>query len=65
MNAAQAVILIGGSLAMMSAMIACLIRANRREKEIIARRHQEWIAGGSNPDEKPNFFSGNLGGGSG
>ena len=62
MNAAQAVIVIGGFLVLMSAMIALMIRVNRREKETIERRYEEWIAGGSDPDEKPNFFSGNAGG---
>ena len=43
-------------------MVAWMVRANRREHEIMARRHEEWMANGSNPDEKPNFFSGNSGG---
>jgi hypothetical protein len=65
MNAVQAVILIGGFAGLMWAMVSWMMRANRREKEIIERRHNEWVARGSDPDEKPNFFSGNLGGGSG
>jgi hypothetical protein len=62
MNATHAVILIGGSFLLMWAMVAWMLRANKREKEVIERRHQEWIAAGSNPDEKPNFFSGSAGG---
>lgn len=64
MNAAQAVIVIGGFLVLTWAMIAWMSRANRREKEIMERRHHEWIAGGSIPEEQPNFYTGS-GGGSG
>ena len=53
--------MIGGSLAMMSAMIAWMIRANKSEQQLMARRYEEWIAGGSIPDEEPNFFLGNGG----
>lgn len=63
MTAAQTVILIGGFLLLMSAMIAWMARANRHEKEIIERRHRAWIARGSIPEEKPNFYSGFGGGG--
>ncbi len=62
MNAAQAVIVIGGFAVLMWAMIAWMSRVSRREKEIMERRHEEWIAGGAIPEEKPNFFSGNPGG---
>jgi hypothetical protein len=62
MNAAQAVIVIGGFLVLMSVMVVLMIRINRREREIMERRHEEWIARGSIPEEKPNFFSGNPGG---
>ena len=63
MDAAQAVILIAGSLAMMSAMIAWMSRVTKSEQQLMARRHEEWIAGGSIPDEKPNFHT--CSGGSG
>ena len=63
MNAAQAIILIGGSVVMMSAMIAWMIRANNSEQQLMARRYEEWIAGGSIPEEKPNFYTGSGGSG--
>ncbi len=65
MNAAQAVILIGGSLAMLSALIAWMQRANKREQQLMQRRYEEWIANGSIPEEKPNFFMGSSGGSGG
>jgi signal recognition particle GTPase len=62
MTVVQAVVVIGGSLALMSLMIAGMARANNHERQVIERRHAERIANGSNPDEKPNFFSGSGGG---
>ncbi len=61
MNAAQVVILIGGSLAMLSALIAWMHGANKREQRLMQRRYEEWIANGSIPEEKPNFFMGSAG----
>jgi hypothetical protein len=62
MIAIQAFLVIAGFGGLGWAMVAWMVRANRREHEIMARRHEEWMANGSNPDEKPNFFSGNSGG---
>lgn len=61
MTAAQAVILVAGSLVLLTAMIALMIRANNRETAIMQRRCDEWIANGSHPDEEPNFFTGSSG----
>ena len=62
MIAMQAVLVIAGFGGAMWAMVAWMIRSNRREQEIMDRRRQEWIEGGSHPDEEPKFFSGNSGG---
>jgi hypothetical protein len=58
MNAAQMAIVIGVSLVLLTAIIAVMSRANRRERRRIERRHADWIAEGSNPEEKPNFYAG-------
>ena len=58
MTAAQAVILIGGFLVLLSGMIALMIRVIKREKQSMQRPQEEWIARGSIPEEKPNFYSG-------
>lgn len=65
MTAAQAVILVGGALVFIAAMVALMTRANNREHRIMQRRRQEWIANGSIPDEEPNFYTGTGGGGGG
>jgi hypothetical protein len=61
MTTAQAVIVVGGSLLLMTPMTAIMIRANQRERRYIERRRQEWIDGGRIPEEEPNFYSGNGG----
>jgi hypothetical protein len=58
MTAAQMAIAIGGTLALLTAMVTMMGRANQRERRIIERRYAEWIAGGSIPEEKPNFYAG-------
>jgi hypothetical protein len=65
MTAVQAVIVVGGSILLLTPMIALMIRANQSERRSIERRWAEWIAGGRIPEEKPNFFSGSGDGGSG
>lgn len=60
----QAILVISGFGCVMWAMVAWMVRANKREQEIMDRRRQEWIANGSDPDEEPNFYTG-FGGGSG
>jgi hypothetical protein len=65
MTAAHAIIVIGGSFLLMSAMIGWMRRANKREQQLMARRTEEWIANGSPPDEKPNFYTGSAGSGGG
>ena len=61
MNTAQAVIVVGGSLVLLTAMIAAMIRAIRSERQQMERRREEWIAGGCVPEDKPNFYSGSGG----
>jgi hypothetical protein len=63
MTAAEVVIVTGGSLVLMSLMTALTHRVNKGEQRTIERRHQEWVANGSIPEEKPNFYSGNACGG--
>jgi hypothetical protein len=59
MTAIQAVIVVGGSFLLLTALIALMIRANQSERRYIERRREEWIAGGRIPEEKPpNFYSG-------
>jgi tRNA A37 N6-isopentenylltransferase MiaA len=58
MTAVQAVIVVGGSLLLLTAMIAGMIRANQSERRYMERRREEWIAGGRIPEEEPNFYSG-------
>ena len=62
MNAIEVAIVVAGTLMVAAAMIAVMVRINQSERRLMDRRHEEWIAGGSVPEEKPNFFSGNLGG---
>jgi hypothetical protein len=49
MIAIQAFLVIAGFGGLVWAMVAWMVRANRREHEIMARRHEEWMANGSNP----------------
>ena len=63
MTAVQAVIVVGGSLLLMTPVIALMIRANQSERRYMERR-AEWIAGGRIPEEKPNFYSGSGSSGS-
>jgi hypothetical protein len=65
MTAIQAVSVVGGSLLLVTAMIALMVRANRSERRYMQRRRAEWIAGGRIPEEEPNFFSGSGGGSTG
>jgi hypothetical protein len=61
MNAVQAVISVCGSLGLATAMIAMMIRANRSERRSMERRREVWIAGGCEPKDRPNFYSGSGG----
>ena len=47
-----------GTLLVAMAMIAVMVRINQSERRLMRRRHEEWIAGGSVPEEKPNFLFG-------
>ena len=58
MTAVQGVILVGGSLLLTTPVIAWMVRVNQSERRHMERRWAEWIAGGSIPEEKPNFYSG-------
>ena len=64
MTAIQAVIVVGGSFLVLTAMIALMVRANTSERRYMQRRRAEWIANGRIPEEEPNFFSGSDGGSS-
>ena len=64
MTAIQAVIIVGGSFLLITAMITLMVRANQRERRYMQHRRAEWIAGGRSPGDEPNFYSGS-GGGSG
>ena len=57
MNAGQAVIVVGGSLLLLTAMIAAMIRANQRERRHMEYRREEWVARGSIPEEEPKFYA--------
>lgn len=58
-------VLTGGAFLAIVATIRWMIRANQAEKRSMERRYQEWVDGGSIPEDKPNFFSGNETGTSG
>jgi uncharacterized protein (DUF305 family) len=58
MNTAQAVLVAGGSLMLLLAMIAAMIRANRSERRQMEHQREEWIAEGKVPEDEPNFYSG-------
>jgi hypothetical protein len=64
MTAIQGLVVIGGSLVFITAMIVVMGRINERERRYMQRRSAEWIAGGRIPEEEPNFFSGSGGGSS-
>jgi hypothetical protein len=64
MTAIQGVIVIGGSLLLITAMIVVMARINARERRSMERRRAEWIANGRVPADKPNFYSGSGGGSS-
>jgi hypothetical protein len=61
MNACQALILVGGSLALLTAAFAVMIRLNESERRQMERRREAWIADGCIPEDQPNFYSGNAG----
>jgi hypothetical protein len=61
MTAVQAVIVVGGSLVLLTVMIRAMMRAIRNERQHIERRREEWISRGSIPEEEPNFFFGSGG----
>jgi hypothetical protein len=61
MTAIQGVIIVGGSILVLTPLLALMVRANRSERRHMERRWAEWVAGGSIPEEKPNFYSGGGG----
>ena len=58
MTVEGAVIVIGGSILLLVAMIALMRRANQVERRSMERRRQEWIDAGRLPGDEPNFYSG-------
>jgi hypothetical protein len=46
MTVSQAVIVIGGSLLLLTAMITLMVRATQSERRYMQRRRAEWIVGG-------------------
>ena len=58
MTVDQAVIVIGGSFLLLTAMITMMRRANQAERRSMERRRQEWIDAGGNPEEEPDFYAG-------
>lgn len=58
MTAEHTVIIIGGSILLMAAMIIWMKRANEAERRSMERRRQEWIDAGRIPEEKPIFYAG-------
>ena len=57
MNAGQAVIVVGGSLLLLTAMIAAMIRATQSQRRNMEHRREEWVARGSIPEEEPKFYA--------
>lgn len=49
-------ILLTGSLVLSIGVSVVMVRFERRQRQVIARRRAAWIAGGSIPDEEPRFF---------
>jgi hypothetical protein len=58
MSSGQAVLIVIVSLVIIASMTAVMIGVNQSERRIMQRRRQEWIARGSLPEEKPNFYVG-------
>ena len=65
MTAVQVVIVVGGSLLLLTLMITLMSWANQRERRYMERRRAEWIAGGRIPEESRSFIQAGSGGGSG
>jgi hypothetical protein len=65
MTAVQAMLLIVGSGALIIGMAGWMARVNAGERQMMARRRQEWIDNGSVPDDEPKFYSGPPGGNGG
>jgi heme O synthase-like polyprenyltransferase len=63
MTPVHAVIVIGGSVLILTASIAMMHWANQSERRVMERRRAEWIAGGRVPEEEPNFYTGSGGSG--
>jgi hypothetical protein len=63
MTAVQAAVVVGGSFLFLTPVIALMTRANQSERRHMERRRAEWVAGGSIPEEEPNFYSGFSGSG--
>ncbi len=57
--AVENAVLTVGAVAAIAATIRWMIRADQAEKRSMERRYREWVNGGSVPEDKPNFFSGN------
>jgi hypothetical protein len=58
MTTAQAALVAGGSLVLLTMMIAAMIRLNRSERRLMQRRREAWITEGRVPEDEPNFYSG-------
>jgi hypothetical protein len=58
MTTAQAALVAGGSLVLLTMMIAAMTRLNRSERRLMQRRREAWIAEGRVPEDEPNFYSG-------
>lgn len=53
--------LTGGGLALIAVAFTVMIRINRKERLVMERRRAAWIAAGSIPEDRPNFYSGSGG----
>ena len=62
MTALQAAIVVCGSLLLLTAMCAAMLRATESQRRSMQRRREAWIAGGSIPEEEPNFYACSVGG---
>ena len=49
-------VLAGAALLGMIAAVRWMMHATRSEQRRMQQRHQEWVDGGSVPEEKPNFY---------
>ncbi|MGA9375132.1 MAG: hypothetical protein ACSLE7_17775 [Mycobacterium sp.] len=56
MSTEHLMILLTGSLVLSIGISVVMVRFERRQRQVIARRRAAWIAGGSIPDEEPRFF---------